>query len=146
MTFQDYLAKTSLIANEEKEVLDYLAKKEFDKIFIRAAKSSLQVMIENSIGKAKKILQNNNCVIIPNESRDALRILHDCEAINDETYSALHNAIGFKNAMIHDYMTFNENILIDIVQHKKYVLIYDFLTDACQYSDVVHKRIENYSF
>jgi len=54
MTFQDYLAKSLSIAQEEKEVLDFLSDKEFDKINIRAAKSSLQVLVENCIGKAKK--------------------------------------------------------------------------------------------
>jgi len=146
MTFQDYLTKTKSIANEEFEILNLLSIGDFDRITIRAAKSSLQVMIENAIGKAKKILQHYNCTIIPNESRDALRILHDCEAINDEIYSSLHSAIGFRNAMIHDYMTFNNEILIDIVKNKKYINIFNFLIDECRYSDLIHKRIQNYSF
>lgn len=96
MTFQDYLTKTKSIATEELEVLDLLSMGNFDKIAIRAAKSSLQVMIEN--------------------------------------------------AMIHDYMTFNNEILIDIVKNKKYINVFNFLIDECKYSDLIHKRIQNYSF
>lgn len=146
MTFQDYLDKTYSIATEEKDILDILQERNLDKITIRAAKSSLQVMIENSIGKAKKILQNFNCAIIPNESRDALRILHDCDAISDEMYNALHGAIGFRNAMIHDYMSFDSKILIDIVKSRKYEMIFSFLADKCEYSELICKRIENYAF
>ena len=146
MTFQDYLAKTRIIATEEKDVLDTLSSVPLDKITIRATKNSLQVMIENSIGKAKKILQFYHCTIIPNESRDALRILADCEAINDEMAHALHNAIGFRNAMIHDYMSFNNAILREILESKKYYTIYEFLMDECRYSDLIRKRIENYAF
>ncbi len=144
--FHDYLAKTRLIAAEEKDVLDMLRSMPLDKITLRAAKNSLQVMIENSIGKAKKILQFYHCAIIPNESRDALRILADCEAIEDEMANALHNAIGFRNAMIHDYMSFNNDILIEILKNKKYQTIYEFLMDECRYSDLIRKRIENYAF
>ena len=72
MTFQDDLAKSHSIAQEEKEVLDFLSTQEFDKINIRAAKSSLQVLVKNCIGKAKKILQHYNCSVIPNESRDVI--------------------------------------------------------------------------
>ncbi len=144
--FHDYLAKTRLIATEEKDVLDMLRSMPLDKITLRAAKNSLQVMIKNSIGKAKKILQFYHCAIIPNESRDALRILADCEAIEDEMANALHNAIGFRNAMIHDYMSFNNDILIEILKSKKYQTIYEFLIDECRYSDLIRKRIENYAF
>ena len=146
MTFQDYLTKTRLVATEEKEVLDILRSTPLDKITIRAAKNALQVMIENSIGKAKKILQFYHCAIIPNESRDALHILADCEAIDGEMANALHNAIGFRNAMIHDYMSFNNEILVEILISQKYKMIYQFLMDECNYSELIQKRIENYVF
>ena len=59
MKFQDYLDKTIEIANEEKVILDELSSKDrLSKIEFRAAKSSLQTLIENSIGKAKKIFAN----------------------------------------------------------------------------------------
>jgi len=146
MIFRDCLAKTRSIASEEKEVLDILSIRPLDKITIRAAKSSLQTIIENSIGKAKKILQHYDCAIIPNESRDALQILADCQEIDDETAQTLFAAVGFRNAMIHDYMTFNDDILIEILTHRKYNPIIDFLMDASEYNDLIQKRISNYTF
>ena len=146
MTFEDYLTKTYAIAEEEKEVLDILRSKPLDKITLRAAKSSMQTLIENCIGKAKKILQHYNCTIIPNESRDAIHILADCGAIDEEMKSALFGAIGFRNAMIHDYMSFDNQVLEKILKDRKYDMLYIFLSDECQYSDVIKKRIENYAF
>jgi len=73
MKFQDYLDKTVDIAEEEKEILDELSSKEsLNKIELRAAKSSLQTLIENSIGKAKKILKHYDCPIVPTRGRDAV--------------------------------------------------------------------------
>jgi len=146
MTFQDYLDATARIAREEKDVLELLRARPFDKITLRAAKSSLQVLIENSIGKARKILQHYHCAVIPHESRDAFRILRDCEAIDEETAEALFSAVGFRNAMIHDYMHFDPKVLETLVQTRRYDAIYAFLTDPCRYSDLVRKRIENYTF
>jgi len=68
MKFQEYLQKTKEIACVEKEVLDQLRKvgeqKSLDLIQIRAAKSSLQVLIENAIGKAKRLLKFYQCPMV----------------------------------------------------------------------------------
>ncbi len=60
MKFQEYLDQTLKNAETERRVLDELSQLadsqgELDAIHIRAAKSSLQVVIENAIGKAKRI-------------------------------------------------------------------------------------------
>ncbi|MBD3808662.1 MAG: hypothetical protein IE880_08120 [Epsilonproteobacteria bacterium] len=48
MSFKDYLNNTTSIATEEKEILDILSKKdELSPIEIRAAKNSMQVLVEN---------------------------------------------------------------------------------------------------
>ena len=47
--------------------------------------------------------------------------------------------------MIHDYMKFNNEILYKILQNREYMDIYNFLIDEANYSDVVIKRIENFS-
>ena len=147
MNFKDYLIQTSKLANEEKEILDILSSIEtLSPIEIRAAKNSLQVMIENTIGKSKKILKYYNCPIIPQRSKDSLSFLYDIGAIEEELYYSLSSAIGFRNSMIHDYMKFNIDILYKILSEKRYVDIYNFLVDEAEYSNLIRTRIENYSF
>ena len=144
MNFREYLDSTIKIANEEKEILDFLsAKNILNPIELRAAKSSLQVLIENSIGKSKQILKFYNAPIIPQNSKDSIIILHEIGAIEDDMFHSLSSAIGFRNSMIHDYMKFDVNILISIVKNKAYIDIYNFLVIELDYKDVIIKRIEN---
>ena len=146
MNFKEYLIETQKVANEEKEILDFLSQKEtLSPIELRAAKNSLQVIIENAIGKLKRILKHYNCPIIPQRSKDALNFLYDVGAIDDELYKSLNGAIGFRNSMIHDYMKFNEEILYKILQTRAYLDIYNFLIDEANYKEVIIQRIENFS-
>ncbi|PHQ90970.1 MAG: hypothetical protein COB42_04195 [Sulfurimonas sp.] len=145
MTFQEYLDKTKLTALEELEILDEMSKKEeWSKIEIRAVKNSMQVIIENSIGKAKRILKNFNCPIIPQKGSDAFEFMYDIGLIEDELFSTLKSAIGLRNAMVHDYMNFNDKILQDVVQKRSYSNIIEFLEVDINYSSVQLKRIENF--
>ncbi len=146
MKFQDYLNRTIEIANEEKDILDTLSSKgTLDKIEFRAAKSSLQTLIENSIGKAKKILKHYDCPVVPIRGRDAIFFMYDMGLIDEERLQSLNSAIGFRNSMIHDYMKFDKNILIDIVQQQKYMEIYNFLIEPPKYSETLKKRISTFS-
>ena len=147
MTFKDYLINTNKIAKEEKNILDELSnKKLLSPIELRAVKQSLQVLIENMIGKSKRILKEYNCPIIPQRSKDAIFFLYEVGAIDDDEYSNLGFAIGFRNSMIHDYMKFNNDILFNILKEKKYLSIYHFLINNPSYSQVIMKRIENFIF
>ena len=147
MNFIDYLIKTKQIAKEEKEILDYLSKKDnLSPIEIRASKSSLQVLIENMIGKSKKILKEFDCPIIPQRGRDAIFILYEVGAITHEQYREFMGAVGFRNSMIHDYMDFKVEILLNILREKRYINIYEFLIEEPKYKESVLKRIKNFSF
>ena len=145
MKFQDYLHKTIDIANIEKDILDRLStKNELNDIEIRAAKNSLQVLIENSIGKAKKILKHYYCPMTPKSGRDAFSFMYEIGLIDDELYQSLLSAVGFRNALIHDYMNFNDDILLQLLREKGYQAIYDFLVSDVNYSDALVKRIANF--
>jgi uncharacterized protein YutE (UPF0331/DUF86 family) len=147
VNFKDYLLNSAKIANEEREILDYLSQKEFlSPIELRASKNSLQVLIENMIEKSKRILKHYDCPIIPQRSKDALFILHEVGAISDREFCSLNGAIGFRNSMIHDYMQFINEILFNILKEKKYMDIYNFLVDEVEYRSVIINRIENYIF
>ena len=145
MTFQEYLDNTKSIAQEELEILDEMSEKTaWSKIEIRAVKNSMQVIVENSIGKAKRILKNFNCPIVPQRGSDAFEFMFEMGLIDDEIYSSMKSAIGLRNAMIHDYINFNDDILKNVVQSKKYTDIIEFLNSNLNYTDTQLKRIENF--
>ena len=70
MSFAAYLNSTIETAECEKEVLDILCDQLrsvgiLSKIELRAARASLQILIENSIGKARRILKHYDCPLVP---------------------------------------------------------------------------------
>jgi len=151
MKFDTYLESTQKTAESEKEVLDILfsqlqSNTHLGKIELRAARASLQILIENAIGKARRILKHYDCPIVPNRGRDAFEIMYNASLIDDDQYQNLMQAVGFRNAMIHDYMNFDESILIKIVKEKKFLNIYNFLIEYPDYSDVQRSRVENFDF
>ncbi|MBD3839499.1 MAG: hypothetical protein IE878_03810 [Epsilonproteobacteria bacterium] len=75
MTFLEYLEKTKEVAKEEAEILNEMSIKEnWSKIEIRAVKNSMQVIVENAIGKAKRILKHYNCPVIAQKGSDAFSL------------------------------------------------------------------------
>jgi len=48
--------------------------------------------------------------------------------------------------MIHDYMNFDEETLIQIVVKGQYLQIYDFLVEPVELSDVLKNRISSFSY
>jgi len=147
MSFQSYLTSTQDRAMEEQEVLEYLSAKEtLNHIEIRAAKNSLQVIIENLIGKSKRILKHYNSPIIPQRSKDSIDILYDVGYIDDERYREFCSVVGFRNVLIHDYMNFDDKVLYQILHSKRYRVIIDFLIEAVEPTNIVVRRIENFGY
>lgn len=145
MTFQEYLIKTTEVAQEELEILNEMSEKEsWSKVELRAVKNSMQVIVENAIGKAKRILKHFNCPVVPQKGSDAFEFMYEMGLIEDETYATMKSAIGLRNAMIHDYMNFNDAILKRIVTEKKYDEVISFLESDISYSTTQLKRIENF--
>ena len=146
VSLQDYLNAIAKKAREENEVLEELSlKSEWNNIELRAAKNSMQVLIEALIGKSKRILKHYNCPIIPQRSKDAIYILYEVGAIDDEEYRIFSAAIGFRNVLIHDYLEFDDSILLRLVKNREYEPIYRFLTQPLKLSNVLIKRIENFT-
>ncbi len=145
MDFQSYLQSSAEVAETETAILDQLRKKtDLTPIEIRAAKSAFQTLIENCIGKSKRILKHYNCPIVPKSGRDAVIFLYETGVIDDETYRTLSSAIGFRNAMSHDYMNFSEEVLVDLLKNESYRELYRFLIWKPNLSSVQQKRIETY--
>jgi len=150
LKFND-LAKTRFIATEEKSILDELYQKiilngTLDGMQSRAAERSLQIMIENLIGRCKKILQHYDSPIIPLSGYDSAEILKNVGFFEEEEFNAMRRLFGFRNAMVHDYMDLDRLIVKAIVEKQEYFLLFDFLMRDFTESDIIRKRIGNYAF
>jgi uncharacterized protein YutE (UPF0331/DUF86 family) len=150
MKFDAYLAKTKHNAEEEGAVLATLSsllqsQSDLSAIEFRAAKASLQLLIENAIGKARQLLRHLKCPVTPVTAHDAFRIMRDVGMLDDDDYSALVRAVGFRNAMIHDYMNFDSQVLLRLVRTHEYQRVIDFLTRDASYPELVLRRVERYA-
>jgi uncharacterized protein YutE (UPF0331/DUF86 family) len=151
MKFQEYLQRTIDVSTAEKNVLDQLcellaAGKDLDQIQIRAAKSALQVLIENTIGKGKQILKHFQCPMVFHKGKEVFWVLTETGVIDERLQGILTQAIGFRNSMIHDYMNFDEKILIQILISEQHVIIYNFLIAPVELNETQKSRISTFTY
>jgi uncharacterized protein YutE (UPF0331/DUF86 family) len=151
MTFPDYLAKTKAVANEEGTILDSLHQQHklhgrLDEMQVRAAERSLQIMVENLIGRCKKVLQYYDSPLIPLSGYDSAEILKNVGFYEDEEFVQIRRFFGFRNAIVHDYMDLDRSIVAKIIEHQDYKQLEDFLIRPFQENGVIRKRIENYVY
>ncbi|ADV46638.1 type VII toxin-antitoxin system HepT family RNase toxin [Nitratifractor salsuginis] len=145
MDFHDYLESCGETAERESRLLEELAGSgELSFLQRRAARSSLQILIENAIGKSRRILKHYNCPTVPKTGRDAASFLYETGVIDDELYRELSAAIGFRNAMIHDYMDFSEELLEEMVHSGRWRVLVDYLKWVPELTEVQVHRIEGF--
>ncbi len=145
MDFHDYLHSCGQTARLEEKLLEELARKgEFSLLERRAARSSMQILIENAIGKSRRILKHYNCPVVPRSGRDAVTFLYECGVVDETLYRELNAAIGFRNAMIHDYMNFSEEILEEMVKTFRWRFLVDYLLWEPKLNATQIHRIENF--
>ena len=151
MKFQEYLQRTIDVATVEKNVLDQLCEllatgKKLDQIQIRAAKSALQVLIENTIGKGKQILKHFQCPMVFHKGKEVFWVLTESGVIEENLQRILTQTIGFRNSMIHDYLNFDEKILVDILISEQHLIIYNFLIAPVELDETQKKRISTFTY
>ncbi|MDD5400780.1 MAG: DUF86 domain-containing protein [Sulfurimonas sp.] len=151
MTFHNFLDRTKAVAIEERTILDTLYRyfkqnETLDEMQTRAAVRSLQIMIENLIGRCKKVLQHYNSPIIPPSGYDSAEILKNVGFYEDEEFVQIRRFFGFRNAIVHDYMDLDRKVVLNIVGNQDYLLLESFLVRPFQENSVIRKRIENYAF
>lgn len=88
---------------------------------------SLQVIIENAIGKAKHILKMKG-LSVPVSAYDSFELLVLNHCIRKQDLEIWRKVIGLRNAIVHEYMEVNMDIVFDVVEHRHYQFILDFLS------------------
>lgn len=126
-----YQAETALIAQEQTHILDearslILSGRGLSRLEQNGVLHSLQVLVENAIGKAKQILKALGKVP-PISAYDSFTSLAESGVIPDAEIPAWNAAIGLRNRIVHDYMNIDMARVLDLVRHEDYRFIYDFL-------------------
>ena len=87
---------------------------------------ALQVLIENSIGKAKHILKAAN-EPVPVSAYDAFDSLARIGNISSEQLESWNSAIGLRNQIVHEYMNIDMKVVLQLISQKQYEFLTEFL-------------------
>jgi len=83
---------------------------------------ALQTLVECLIGIARYTVEQ--CYDLRmNRSREALDELHRREVLSFKEHQRLMKIIGFRNILVHDYLSINESVTFSILQEKEYEYI-----------------------
>jgi uncharacterized protein YutE (UPF0331/DUF86 family) len=85
---------------------------------------ALQVLIENAIGKAKHLLKMKQQPV-PVSAHDVFQLLQQLNLIDN--LEKWNKIIGFRNAVVHEYLTISEDMVFAIVTKQEYQFVLDFL-------------------
>lgn len=126
-----YQAETAQIAQEHSSLLDEARKKRsageaLSRLEQKGVLHALQVLIENSIGKAKQILKSRG-EPVPVSAYDALAALVQINIITEADLPAWNAVIGLKNRIVHEYMNLNIERVLEFVQAEQDRFVTAFL-------------------
>lgn len=92
-------------------------------LLYRAAERNLQLLTEASIGIAKQRLKTLG-VVVPSDARQAFTKLQSLG--HDSSGTPWNKVIGLRNALVHDYLNLDAEIVLGIIRKREYQQLLDF--------------------
>ncbi len=131
MRLDVYQMETATIAAEQSSLLDEAADRlaaggVLSRLELNGVLHALQVLVENSIGKSKQLL-NFSGYQVPVSAYDSFTALADKGIIRHEQLDEWRSAIGLRNRIVHDYMNIDMEMVKDLVRGKRYRFVTEFL-------------------
>lgn len=97
-----------------------------------AAERSLQILVESAVGSAKHLNKKEG---LPQRLDSYQTIVQLTEELNiDSDYlPQLKGAIGMRNAIVHDYLNLDWELIQAVLDQQRYRRLADFILDVCRY-------------
>ena len=133
-----YQAETERIAAEQTALLDEAREalntgRQLSALESNGVLHALQILIENSIGKAKQWLKTKE-EPVPVSAYDAFAALARVGLIASDDLSNWNALVGIRNRIVHDYMNIDLGRIHALVLDGRYRFVADFLmrsSDLC---------------
>lgn len=130
---QDYLIAIKQHCAECLEDLNELSKtaktQVLNRMERRAAERSLQVLIEACIGLAKRWL-NAEQKSLPLDAYESFSKLAQLQKISLTDLMQWRKVIGMRNALVHDYLTIDIELLHSVLTSQAYLFLSAFIENA----------------
>jgi len=126
-----YQAETALIAQGQSSLLDearmvLVSGNTLSSLEQNGVLHAIQVLGENSIGKAKQLLKANGRQV-PLSAYDSFHGILELGIIKPCALNSWNAAIGLRNRIVHDYMNIDMQQVQELVKKDQYRFITDFL-------------------
>lgn len=140
MRIELYQAETAHIAQEQAALLDearsiLLAGKIPTRLEQNGILHTIQVLVENAIGKAKQLLKAVGKPV-PVSAYDSFSALATNGLIAESDLTAWNAIIGLRNRIVHDYMNIDMMIVFELVKNEQYRFVVSFLLTPIKIKNV----------
>lgn len=99
---------------------------ELTNIEYAAAEHLLQQLIESAIGFAKRMVKKLNHPV-PSDAYSCFKVLYDNKIISNDELIEWRKIIGLRNAIVHDYLNINKDIIVTVINNQHYVRVAEFI-------------------
>lgn len=131
MDIDVYLAETRSNAERNRRILEearqrLAAANALSELEFAGALHALQVLTENSIGKAKHWLKHAG-LTVPVSAYDAFDLLRQKGRITQAELGMWQKVIGLRNRIVHDYLNLDKALVCSLIEQDAYNFVIEFL-------------------
>lgn len=99
---------------------------------------ALQLLVENAIGKAKHLLRLSGASSLPVSAYDTFDALHAVGICTEADVDVWAKAIGMRNAIVHEYLKVDRDLIRAVLVSGAYSHVIDFL--ECPFEQLLKSK------
>jgi len=99
-----------------------------------AIQRALQILVESVIGMSRYVAETALGIRVA-KSRESLDELRRMGVLDHDTHSRLLRIVGFRNILVHDYLSIDDVVVSAIVKKREYAFLMEVLALLTAYLD-----------